>query len=96
MANCIVPGCALDAKNNLGVRLRRPNTSAIWAPNTEAFVCDQHAVSGARLRVLYEATSNGDVEVIVSGVTEPASRLTSINVDHEPVAELMQQVQNLE
>jgi hypothetical protein len=96
MANCIVPGCPLDATNNLGVRLRRPNTSAIWAPNTEAFVCDKHAVSGARLTIHYEATSSGDVEVIVSGVTDPLSRVTSINVDHEPVAELMQQIQNRE
>ena len=78
MTACIVPGCERDALNNLGVRLRRPDTSAIWAPNTEAFVCDVHATSGARINVFYEATEAGDVEISVHGSTHEVTRTTEI------------------
>jgi len=46
MPACIVNGCQNHASNNFGVRLRREDTSAIWAPNTEAYICDVHASSG--------------------------------------------------
>ena len=83
MPDCVVPDCHVEAHNNLGVRLRRPDTSAIWAPNTGAYVCDTHAVSGARLTVLYEATDAGKVEVAVHGTADDAHRVTRINVpDH--------------
>jgi hypothetical protein len=59
MANCIVPGCSVDAQNSLSIRLRRPDTSAIWAPNLDAHVCDIHATSGARVTVTYETTEAG-------------------------------------
>jgi hypothetical protein len=78
MAECIVPGCPVEASNNLGVRLRRPDTSAIWAPNTAAHVCDRHAVAGARLTVLFEPTETGQVEVGVYGATHQAGRTTLI------------------
>jgi hypothetical protein len=83
MAACIVPGCARDAQNNLGVRLRRPDTSAIWAPNTEAFVCDYHALSGAQIEVLYESTETSDVEVSVRGTAGGGSRRTPIRAARE-------------
>jgi hypothetical protein len=76
--DCIVPGCVREGRNNLGVRLRRPDTSAIWAPNTEAYVCDVHAESGVRVTVLYEATTSDEVEVDVRGVTPEAARTTPI------------------
>ena len=43
---CIIAGCRNPATNNFSVRLRREDTSAIWAPNTEAFICDEHAACG--------------------------------------------------
>lgn len=46
MPTCIVHGCQNNAPNNFGVRLRRENTNAIWAPNTEAYICDFHASLG--------------------------------------------------
>lgn len=76
MANCIVPGCGRNAVNNLGVRLRKPDTSAIWAFETAVHVCDRHARSGARLTVVYEATASGRVEFAVQGATEPVVRRT--------------------
>lgn len=67
MPDCIVPGCSLDAQNSLSIRLRRPDTSAIWAPNLDAHVCDVHATSGARVRVAYQATESGHIETITDG-----------------------------
>jgi hypothetical protein len=78
MADCIVPGCRRNALNNLGVRLRRPNTSAIWAPNANAYVCDVHAHSGARVTLIYEANDTGRVELRVQGAQEPVVRRTAI------------------
>ena len=79
MAECVVPNCARDAQNNLGVRLRRPDTSAIWAPNTEAFVCDYHAESGALVTVYYQEAESNQVDVRVHGTSPPASRVTPIH-----------------
>jgi hypothetical protein len=46
MPQCLIPGCNNNAENNISVRLRRPDTSAIWAPNSEAYLCDVHADQG--------------------------------------------------
>ncbi len=62
MPDCIVPGCSRNATNNLCVRLRRPpRADAHWAPNTNAYVCDTHAKSGARMTLIYEPTSTGKI-----------------------------------
>lgn len=79
MADCIVPGCGRNALNNLGVRLRKPDTSAIWAPNANAYVCDAHARSGARITVIYEATDTGRIETHVKGTEESVVRRTAIH-----------------
>jgi hypothetical protein len=78
MAECIVPGCSRIARNNLGVRLRKPDTSAIWAPNANAYVCDVHARSGARVTLLYEATDSGRVEIRVQGTADAVVRRVAI------------------
>ncbi len=76
---CIIPGCNNVADHNLGVRLRRPDTSAIWAPNTEAYLCDEHAESGLRIQVIIEPTQTGNIETEVSSPPGlVASRTTSI------------------
>jgi len=78
MADCIVPGCGRNATNNLGVRLRKPDTSAIWAPNANVYVCDRHARSGARVMVIYEANESGRIELSVQGAEAPTVRRTAI------------------
>jgi hypothetical protein len=78
MPDCIVPGCSRSGKNKLGVRLRKPDTSAIWSPETDAHVCDTHARSGARLVILYEATDTGRVELRTQGLTEATTKRMSI------------------
>jgi hypothetical protein len=74
MANCIVPGCRRNANNNLGVRLRKPDTTAIWAFETATHVCDAHAKTGARLVMTYEPTTTRRVEFSVQGATQPVVR----------------------
>jgi len=78
MPDCIVPGCPREARNKLGIRLRRPDTTAIWAPNTDAFVCDSHASTGAHVTVYYEPTETHSVEVVVHGATHGTRRTTGI------------------
>lgn len=76
---CAIPGCNNPAPHNFGVRLRRPDTSAIWAPNTEAFLCDAHASQGLSITVVLEPTNSGQIETKVSGIAPPtANRATPI------------------
>lgn len=63
---CIIAGCQNSAEHNFSVRLRRPDTSAIWAPNTEAFLCDDHATQGLILTVTLQPTNTGMVETRIS------------------------------
>jgi hypothetical protein len=69
-----VPGCQRSGLNDLGIRLRRRDTTAWWARETTAHVCNTHARSGARISVIYEATETGAVEVRTQGATEPVVR----------------------
>ena len=46
MRACAIAGCELEGVNSIGVRCRRPDTSAIWAPNAPLGLCDVHARSG--------------------------------------------------
>lgn len=51
--NCIVPGCRNEAPHAITLRLRRPDTSAMWAPNTDAYLCDEHGNGGAEVELVY-------------------------------------------
>lgn len=62
---CIVTRCQNPAFHNIGIRLRRPSTRAIWAPNTDAFVCDVHAVQGFRIEITLTPTATGQIETEV-------------------------------
>ena len=75
---CIVSGCSRSGRNKLGVRLRKPDTNAIWSPDTGAFVCDTHARSGVRLTVIFEATQSGRVEVRTHAAGAVTSKTASI------------------
>ena len=63
---CIIQGCTNYAGNNFGVRLRNPETNAIWAPNTDAMICDQHAVVGMEVQVHLKPTGDGCVTTVVN------------------------------
>ena len=77
--SCIIPGCSNVAHNVFGVRLRRPDTTAIWAPNTEATLCDIHAVRGLSITVIFEPTNDAQIETKICGFAGPtADRITAI------------------
>ena len=75
---CIIAGCKNRAEHNIGIRLRRPDTSAIWAPNTEAFLCDEHAIQGLKIRIVLMPTATGEIETEVTSQGFVASRTTGI------------------
>jgi hypothetical protein len=64
--HCIIPGCQNVAPNNFSVRCRKPSTRAIWAPNTEAFLCNEHARQGLRITVTLEPKTDGAIETLIS------------------------------
>jgi hypothetical protein len=71
MARCIIGGCPNPAVNNFGVRLRRPSTRAIWAPNTQAFICSEHATQGLHIEVTLTPTDTGRID---TEITSPGGR----------------------
>lgn len=77
--HCIISGCDNHASNNFGVRLRREDTSAIWAPNSAAYICDEHAVQGLKITVVIEPTATGKIQTKVgSDGSATVSRTTKI------------------
>jgi hypothetical protein len=52
-------------------------TDALWSVESDAFLCDQHAISGLDVTLLLEANRSGAASVRVLGRT-PASRKVSI------------------
>ena len=75
---CIFEGCGDPGVHNFGVRLRRPDTTAIWAPNTNAMVCNYHAGHGMRITVQLESIEERVVETRVHSVARIATRTTDI------------------
>lgn len=74
---CIISGCDNSAKNHFGVRLRRPETTAIWAPNTHAYLCDDHAADGMKIKVILEPTQTKKIETEVSSLSRHAVTRTT-------------------
>jgi hypothetical protein len=79
MPKCIVAGCNNSADHNLSVRPRRPDTTAIWAPNAEAYICDAHADGGMTVEVILTPNPSGAITTVVSSPgSSPVSRTTPI------------------
>ena len=62
---CLV--CGKDAYNALGIRCRRANTTAVWAPNLDAYLCDEHVKSGCEMAISYAPTTDGVVTTTITG-----------------------------
>lgn len=78
MPQCLIPHCPNNAVHNLGVRLRRPDTSAIWAPNCDAYLCDEHADQGYTVDVTLTPTINRTITTNLSAGGNVVSRTTPI------------------
>lgn len=69
---CMVTGCQNAASNRLGLRLRKRNTRAVWAPDLEAYLCKEHAEDGGTWVIDYIPGATGnvvDITVTSSGKT---------------------------
>lgn len=88
MKECVVPGCTGEGRNKLGVRCRvwhhgRPGkakTSALWSPDAEAYLCDEHALCGANITLLYEPNRSGEIAIRVIAAAHVERRATPINL----------------
>src|SRR5437773_2667268 len=79
---CIVDDCPNRAPHNIGIRLRRPGPrTAVWAPDSAAYVCNEHAAAGMLIEIIITATNTRQIETEVrsaSGV-RVGRRTTRIN-----------------
>jgi hypothetical protein len=86
--HCVVPGCPREGRNKLGVRCRvwhdqptrhgKGKTAALWAPDADAFLCDEHALGGATMTLLYEPDGSGRTTVRVIGALHVEPRTVDI------------------
>ena len=95
---CVVPGCAKEGRNKLGVRCRvwhdgpyshgKAKTAALWAPDTDAYRCDEHALGGATITLLYEPDGSRRTTVRVIGARHADERVVDIRepADDSPAA----------
>jgi hypothetical protein len=82
MPQCLIPNCTNNASHNLGIRCRRPETTAIWAPNCDAFLCDEHADQGYTINITLTPVQTKTITTIVSaGRTTSVRRITPITHD---------------
>lgn len=65
--HCIVPNCQRDGLHAITLRLRRPDTSAVWAPNTDAYLCDEHAVGGAEIELTFRVKRTRRLDISTRG-----------------------------
>lgn len=81
MPQCIVPGCNNYAEHNIGIRCRRPDTTAIWAPNCNAYLCDEHAENGCEIEINITPNTSSSVTTHVSAGGNVMTRTTPIAHD---------------
>lgn len=79
MPTCIIPNCQAIGDNNISIRCRRADTTAIWAPNTNAYLCDTHADEGYQIEITLTSVPRREVITLVSANGgAPISRTTPI------------------
>ncbi|CDG99389.1 hypothetical protein XBP1_940001 [Xenorhabdus bovienii str. puntauvense] len=77
---CII--CKRIADKVIGIRLRREldKLSAIWAPNTKAYLCDEHAAIGYDIDIAFTPRSDKTIKTsVTSGNNPPITRIHSIS-----------------
>ncbi|WP_333881316.1 hypothetical protein [Atlantibacter hermannii] len=87
---CIIDGCERLGDKIIGVRLRREHDklSAIWAHNTNAYLCDDHAAMGFDVDVRFTPRNDITIRTSVSdGVKAAVVRLREITKPVNPGVE---------
>jgi hypothetical protein len=60
---CMVPGCHEPGRHAVTLRVRRPDTTAVIAPNTGAYLCDRHAESGFEMDIVLRPNETRRAEI---------------------------------
>jgi hypothetical protein len=74
---CVIPDCPGTGKHRVGVRCRimsepspvagKGKTDALWSVESDAFLCDVHAVAGIDITLILEANKSKAALVRVLG-----------------------------
>jgi hypothetical protein len=71
---CIVEGCVQEGRNQIGIRCRvahdgaspfpnKKRTDAIYSIESDAYLCDSHALGGGTFLMMFEPNNSQDVTV---------------------------------
>jgi hypothetical protein len=60
---CVVPGCPHPGIHAISLRFRRPDSGAVIAPNTQAYLCDDHAQAGCEMDIVFRPKTSGLAEI---------------------------------
>lgn len=74
---CVIPNCTRTGKHRLGVRCRvmsepspvpgKGKTDALWSVESDAYLCDVHALAGIDVTLLLETNKSRAASVRVLG-----------------------------
>jgi hypothetical protein len=84
MPQCLIQNCPNEAIYFLGVRLRRPadtqraHGTAIWAPDCDAYLCEDHASQGYSINIHLTPAATRDITTNVSANGIVVTRTTPI------------------
>ncbi len=73
----------MKVKIILVFRCRRPDTSAIWAPNTNAYLCNEHADQGYEISINLQRIPDRNITTNVNAGGDTISRTTPIVHDSD-------------
>jgi hypothetical protein len=84
---CVIPDCVEIGKHRIGLRCRimsepspvpgKGKTDALWSVESDAYLCDTHALDGVDITLLIEASQSGaaSVRVLGAGTKAPPRRV---------------------
>lgn len=74
---CVISDCSETGKHRLGIRCRimsepspvagKGKTDALWSVESDAYLCDVHALAGIDITLLLEANKSHEASVRVLG-----------------------------
>lgn len=81
MPQCLIPNYTNLAGHILGICCRRPETTAIWALNCDAYLCNYHADQGYTIDMTLTPIPASTIKTKVTLGADIASRTTPISHD---------------
>ena len=81
-SDCAIPDCGGVGKHRLGIRCRvmeepspirgKGKTDALWSVESDAYLCDRHALAGLDVTLMLEANTSGAASVrVLPGASSP-------------------------